>query len=205
MNDLYSQFTFALQANQSDFGIALNEKDLDNLFVYYELIQKQNQLLHLVAACSPEEFATRHILESLFLQNFLPVNASFADIGTGAGLPSVPCLIFRADLRAVLIESKLKKAKFIKEVLKECNLENRARVFDRQFEELENPKVNFVTCRALDKFAEKIPKILKWSKGSGLRLFGGENISDELKKRGVKFESKLIPKTEKRFLFVGQN
>jgi 16S rRNA (guanine527-N7)-methyltransferase len=139
------------------------------------------------------------------LQKFLSENARFADIGTGAGLPSVPCLIFREDLRGVLIESKLKKAKFLEKVLKECKLEKRAKVFDRQFEELVKPKVDFVTCRALDKFTEKVPAILKWSKGCALLLFGGDNLSDELKKRSKKFEQKLIPHSEKRFLFIARN
>jgi 16S rRNA (guanine527-N7)-methyltransferase len=205
MNDFHSPFTAALQANQKDFGIALSEKNLNNLSIYYEFVQKHNQILHLVAPSSPEEFAVRHILESLFLQKFLPEKAKFADIGTGAGLPSIPCLIFREDLRGVLIESKLKKARFLEEVLRECELEKRAKVFERQFEEVEKPAVDFVTCRALDKFTEKIPRILKWSNGCTLLLFGGDNLRNELEKQRVKFESKLIPLSEKRFLFVARN
>jgi len=205
MNDLRPQFTAALQANQKVFDIALSEKNLNNLSVYYDFVQKHNSILHLVAPSQPEVFAVRHILESLFLQKFLPENARFADIGTGAGLPSVPCLIFRDDLRGILIESKLKKASFLKEVLKQCKLEKRAKVFDRQFEELEKPNVDFVTCRALDKFTEKIPAILKWSKGCSLLLFGGDNLGEKLKNCGKKFEQKLIPNSEKRYLFVTRN
>jgi 16S rRNA (guanine527-N7)-methyltransferase len=205
MNDLRPRIITALQANQKDFDIALSKKNLDNLSVYCEFVQKHNDILHLVAPSSPEEFAIRHILESLFLQKFLPVNAKFADVGTGAGLPSIPCLIFREDLNGVLIESKLKKARFLEGVLKECELEKRAKVFDRQFEELIKPKVDFVTCRALDKFTEKIPAILKWSKGCTLLLFGGDNLSEKLKNCGKKFEQKLIPNSEKRFLFIAHN
>ena len=205
MNDLRSRFTAALQANQKDFDIVLSEINLNNLSVYYEVVQKHNEILHLVAPSSPEEFAVRHILESLFLQKFLPVNAKFADIGTGAGLPSIPNLIFREDLSGVLIESKLKKARFLEMILSVCRLEKRARVFDRQFEELLKLKVDFVTCRALDKFTEKIPAILKWSKGCTLLLFGGDNISEKLKNCGKKFEQKLVPHSEKRFLFIAQN
>ncbi len=205
MNELRKRFTDALNSHLPDFDVSLTTEKISELFVYYELVQKHNSLLHLVAPCSPEEFAVRHILESLFLQKYLPENAKFADIGAGAGLPSVPCLIFREDLRGVLIESKLKKATFLEEVLKECNLENRAKVFDRQFEELLKPAVGFVTCRALDKFTEKIPSILKWSKGCALLLFGGDNLSEKLKSCGKKFERKLIPNSEKRFLFVARN
>jgi len=205
MNDLKQQFAAALELNQSNFDISLTSEQINKLAGFYEFVQKYNEILHLVAPCSPEEFVVRHILESLTLLKFLPENAKFADIGAGAGLPSVPCLIVREDLRGVLIESKLKKARFLEEVLKKCNLENRAKVFDRQFEELLKPKIDFVTCRALDKFTEKLPKIIKWSKGCDLLLFGGDNLSDELKKCGKKFEQKLIPNSEKRFLFVARN
>ncbi len=205
MNDLRQNFINVLEANQKSFDLLLSAEKLGELADYYELVQKHNEILHLVAPCLPEEFAVRHILESLTLLEFLPKNKSFADIGTGAGLPSVPCLIARKDLRGFLIESKLKKARFLEEVLKKCNLENRAKVFDRQFEELLKPKIDFVTCRALDKFTEKLPKIIKWSKGCNLLLFGGDNLSAELKKCGKKFEQKLIPNSEKRFLFVARN
>ena len=205
MNGLRQKFIEAIIQNQPNFEISSSAEKINELARYYELVQKHNQILHLVAPCLPEEFVVRHILESLTLLKFLPENAKFADIGAGAGLPSVSCLIVREDLRGVLIESKLKKARFLEEVLKKCNLENRAKVFDRQFEELLKPEVDFVTCRALDKFTEKLPKIIKWSKGCNLLLFGGDNLSAELKKCGKKFEQKLIPNSEKRFLFVARN
>lgn len=205
MKNSRQQFFDALTLNQQSFDVSLNVEKINELANYYEFVQKNNALLHLVAPCSPEEFAVRHILESLLLQNFLPENAGFADIGAGAGLPSMPCLIFREDLRGVLIESKLKKARFLEGVLKECELEKRAKVFDRQFEEMMKPAVDFVTCRALDKFSEKLPAILKWSKGCTLLLFGGDNLSEKLKSCGKKFERKLVPNSEKRFLLVARN
>lgn len=206
MNDFRKQFTDALNLYQQDFDILLTSEKISKLFVYYELVQKHNALLHLVAPCPPEEFAVRHILESLTLLEFLPEKARFVDIGTGAGLPSIPCLIVREDLHGVLIESKLKKAKFLEEVLRICELEKRAKILDRQFEELQKPDdVKFVACRALDKFTRKLPRILKWSKKSNLLLFGGSNFGEELKKNSVVFEQKLIPQSEQRFLFIAQN
>ena len=144
----------------------------------------------------------RHVLESLTLLEFLPKNAKFADVGAGAGLPSIPCLIAREDLRSVLIESKLKKAKFLEEILTECKLKNRARILNRQFEELPKPDVSYVSCRALDKFTQKLPKLLKWRGNSTLLFFGGNALRDALEKNGVKFAEKLMPLSEQRFLFV---
>ncbi len=204
MNDLHAPFIAALQANQKVFGIDLTEKNLNNLAVYYELVEKHNALLHLVAPCSPEEFAVRHVLESLALLEFLPKNAKFADVGAGAGLPSIPCLIVRDDLRGVLIESKEKKTKFLEESLAACGLEKRAKVQNKQFEELTN-SAGFVTCRALDKFTTKLPRLLKWAKDSSLLFFGGNNLREALLKSGVKFNQKLMPLSEQRFLFIARN
>lgn len=204
MSDSGRQFIAALQANQKHFDISLSERNLDDLAVYYEIIQANNEILHLVAPCSSEEFAVRHILESLTLLEYLPKEAAFADVGAGAGLPSVPCLIVREDLRGVLVESKLKKAKFLKEVLTACGLNNRAEIFDRQFEELPKPDVSYVLCRALDKFTQKLPKLLKWSNGCGLLFFGGNALREELKKNDVDFTEKLMPLSEQRFLYAAK-
>ena len=93
----------------------LSASSVERLADYYELVQEHNPLLHLVAPCPPEEFAVRHILESLTLLEYLPTGAKFADVGAGAGLPSIPCLLVRDDLRSVLIESKEKKARFLED------------------------------------------------------------------------------------------
>jgi 16S rRNA (guanine527-N7)-methyltransferase len=198
------KFIETIQRFQSDFDLKLKKKQTEKLVRYYELVQTHNPLLHLVAPASEEEFAVRHILESLTLLEFLPRNAKFADVGTGAGLPSIPCLLVRDDLRGILIESKLKKAVFLQEVLSECGLENRTDIINRQFEEISKPEVSFITCRALDKFTQKLPKLLKWSRGTNLLFFGGKSLRDELQKNRVKFKEKLMPMSEQRYLFIGR-
>lgn len=199
------KFIESLQTNQSNFGLSLEPSQTEKLADYYELIQKNNSLLHLVAPCSEEEFAVRHILESLTLLEYLPPNAKFADVGAGAGLPLIPCLLVRKDLHGLLIESKLKKTNFLHEVLAKFDLENRAKIINRQFEEVSKPVVTFVTCRALDKFTQKLPKLLKWSKSSSLLLFGGNTLREELIKNRVKFKEKLMPMSAQRYLFIGKS
>lgn len=196
------EFIKALQNNQETFGLKLSAEKIENLADYFDFVQKHNAVLHLVAPCSAEEFAVRHILESLTLTEYLPKKAKFVDVGTGAGLPSIPCLIVRDDLLGTLIESKIKKATFLAEVVKTCHLEKRVRIVNRQFEEVERPDVSHVTCRALDKFTEKFPRLLKWSKNASLLLFAGNSLRDELKKNNLQFKEKLMPLSEQRFLFI---
>src|ERR1041385_6928858 len=94
------QFANALRLAAPEFGIEFDEDRIRKLKEYYELVLKWNPRLHLVAPCSPEEFATRHVLESLTLLRHLPLDAGIVDIGSGGGLPVIPCLLVRDDLQA---------------------------------------------------------------------------------------------------------
>ena len=185
-------FQRTLHSNMGAFDVELSPDALARLTTYYSLLTRWNDRLHLVAPCAPEEFATRHVLESLMLLKHLPHGAKIADIGSGAGLPIIPCLIVREDLQATLIESSQKKTVFLREAL--SAVERRATVVARRFEDTQAPDVEFVTSRALDRFVPKIPSLLAWApKGSTLLLFGGENLIGE--------ERFLMPGSERRYLF----
>ncbi len=182
------------------FNLDLPAETIKQLGEYYSLLTRWNDRLHLVAPCSPEEFAVRHVLESLLLLKHLPQNARVADIGSGGGLPIIPCLIARSDLQATLIESSQKKAIFLREASNQLHL--KATILARPFEQVEPPSVSFVTCRALDQFMQKLPALINWAGDKTLLLFGGETLREELRKANVNFEALLIPLSEKRFLFL---
>ena len=196
-----SEFISAVQSNQTAFGLTLSDGSITRLADYYELIQEHNPILHLVGPCSPEEFAIRHILESLTLLEHLPKSAKLIDVGPGAGLPSVPCLLVRDDIRGLLIESKVKKIGFLQMVLEKFEFGDRVEILSNQFSETPRPSFSYVTCRALDKFTQKLPQMVKWSGSCRLLFFGGNSLRDGLKANGVKFHEKLMPMSEQRFLF----
>lgn len=196
------EFIESIKKHQSDFQINLSGEKISALADFYEIVMTHNDLLHLVAPCPAEEFATRHVLESLTLLEFLPARARLADVGAGAGLPSIPCLIAREDLRGVLIESSAKKSNFLRHTIEKLNLKNRAKIISRQFEEIPKPPVDFVTSRALDKFTKKLPSLFKWAGKSKMLFFGGENLRENLRKLNLSFDEKLTPQSERRFLFI---
>lgn len=185
-----------------DYGVDLSERTIQTLTDYYALLTRWNERLHLVAPCTPEEFVTRHLLESLLLLRFLPEASTICDIGSGAGLPIIPCLIARPDLTATLIESSQKKSVFLREALNQIGISNSGTVIAKPFEEVAPPATNFVTCRALDEFMNKVSALVKWAPGgSTLLLFGGETLRPRLESTGSRYTEFLIPFSEKRFLF----
>ena len=187
------RFRNTLLANWRTIDFPFSSDTATRLGIYYSLLTRWNDRLHLVAPCSPEEFATRHVLESLVLLEHLPHGAKIADIGSGAGLPIIPCLIARPDLEVTMIESSQKKAVFLREALKEAG--RTGTIVARRFEEIEAPQVEFVTSRALDRFEQKVEELVAWApEGATLLLFGGEKL--------LEAERYLIPGSERRYLYI---
>src|SRR5438270_13175952 len=117
MTMVADEFACALAAHALDYGARLTPDMIARLTAYFQLLTAWNARLHLVAPCTPAEFATRHVLESLVALRFIPTGARFIDVGSGGGLPAIPCLIARDDLRATLFEAATKKAVFLREAL----------------------------------------------------------------------------------------
>jgi 16S rRNA (guanine527-N7)-methyltransferase len=126
-----------------------------------------------------------------------------ADVGSGGGLPILPCLIARSDITATLVESSAKKAIFLKETIRELGLGKRAEVINSRFETLERLSADFLTSRALENFTQILPRLEKWASRIGtLLLFGGETLRNVLESQELNFDSQLLPESERRFLFV---
>ena len=197
-----STFSQAILDHRAAFGLSLSDDQLERLSSYYEIVQEHNPVLHLVAPCSAEEFVVRHIQESLTLLKHLPQNAKLADVGSGAGLPSIPCLLAREDLKGRLIDSKERKAKFLTEAVGLLGLAGRVEVINKQFIETHAADATHVTCRALDKFTELIPRLVRWSRGRTMLLFGGPGVGEALSKNKMTFTRELMPLSERRYLYT---
>ncbi|HEX6731382.1 MAG TPA: 16S rRNA (guanine(527)-N(7))-methyltransferase RsmG [Pyrinomonadaceae bacterium] len=195
-------FKQSLQEQMPAYGIDLSSDAQIQLAAYYELLLRWNERLHLVAPCSPEVFAGRHVLESLTLINHVPESTAIADVGSGAGLPILPCMIAKPNLKATLIESSQKKSVFLREALKTLELSSHAVILAKPFEQCETPAVDFVTSRALDSFTTKLPTLFGWApRQSTLLLFGGENLKEGFRAMNCEFIDYLLPGSENRFLF----
>lgn len=200
------RFSASLRENAPAYNVELTESILEKLAGYYALLLKWNERLHLVAPCAPEEFATRHVLESLMLVRHFSPDARVADIGSGAGLPIIPCLIAREDIHALLFESSKKKAVFLREALKTVECQDQAEIVPKRFQTTKAPSVEFVTCRAIDQFERMLPVLFEWSPPtSTLLLFAGANIVEEVRRKSKSVSVEKLPNSERRFLMAAQN
>ncbi|HLL70873.1 MAG TPA: RsmG family class I SAM-dependent methyltransferase [Pyrinomonadaceae bacterium] len=199
------EFTATLETHAARYDVQLTPLVVARLGDYYEHLLKWNARLHLVAPCAPAEFATRHVLESLTACAHMREGARVCDVGSGGGLPIIPCLIARTDLGAVLIEASTKKTVYLREALSRLGLQERARVVAQRFEQMDAPECEVVACRALECFTAMYPRLVEWSPpASRLLLFGGRSleglIGEDQNLRG--YVAVKMPDSEQRFLFV---
>jgi len=200
------QFAKAIEAHVPDFGIELADEQTEVLADYYELLMKWNARLHLVAPCSPEDFAIRHVLESLMLLPHLARGATVVDVGSGGGLPIIPCLLVRQDLRATLIESSQRKTVFLREALRAVQPADRARVINARFEEIDLPPSDFLTCRALDRFSQLLPTLIqRTDPNTRVLLFAGDELRRQIQFLIPSATAERLPLSQKRFLIIASS
>jgi len=122
------------------------------LLDYLALLQRWNGTYNLTAIRDPREMLIKHLFDSLAMHPFVDAQR-LADLGTGAGLPGIPLAIAKPDLQVSLVESNGKKARFLRQAVRELGLDN-ARVLESRAENVPEPGAfDAITARALDRLA----------------------------------------------------
>jgi len=144
-----------------EFQLSANDQQVVQIQQYIKLLLAWNEKINLTAIRDPLEILYRHFCESMYAAKAVPVeNGRLADVGSGGGFPGIPLKILRPGLNLFLIESNVKKATFLAEVIRELELTD-ARVLVSRYEELseEVAPLDFVCSRALGDFGP----FLEWA------------------------------------------
>ncbi|MFK7160353.1 16S rRNA (guanine(527)-N(7))-methyltransferase RsmG [Marinospirillum sp. MEB164] len=100
-----------LAQGMMDLQQEASDQQLDQLISYLALLSKWNQAYNLTAVRDPQEMVVRHLLDSLSLLPYIAAG-ELLDVGSGAGLPSIPIAIMRPDLQVRSVDSNGKKVRF---------------------------------------------------------------------------------------------
>ena len=119
------------------------------LLDYLALLARWNATYNLTAIRDPREMLAKHLLDSLAMQPFVRELRTLADLGTGPGLPGIPLAIATPSLQVTLVESNGKKARFLREAVRQLKLAN-VQVAESRIEAF-RPDAQFdaITARAL--------------------------------------------------------
>jgi 16S rRNA (guanine527-N7)-methyltransferase len=191
-----------------EFQLQANEQQIVHIQQYMKLLLAWNEKINLTAIRDPLEILYRHFCESMYAAVAVPVeNGRLADVGSGAGFPGIPLKILRPGLQTMLVESNMKKATFLAEVLRNIELPD-TRVLVNRYEELgeEVMPLDYVCSRAVGEF---LP-LLAWAASERVAAkqvilwIGGRDL--EQARRGADWEWREpipVPHSLRRYLLVG--
>ena len=99
---------------------------------FSQMLLEKNRVMNLTAITQPDQVATLHLLDSLFLLKTVNFAGKKAiDVGTGAGFPGMPLAIACPEGDFTLLDSLGKRVRFLEEVRGELGLGNVACVHGR--------------------------------------------------------------------------
>ena len=91
----------------------------------------------------------------------------------------------------------------MREAVAESGLKGSVSVVAERFEKTEPPPADFVTCRAIERFAEVFDRLADWAPaGCTLLMFAGPDLRQLIRRRGLACEDVRVPGSERRFLFA---
>jgi 16S rRNA (guanine527-N7)-methyltransferase len=198
----------AIHRAASEFQLVLNDLQVQQIQQYTRFLLIWSDKVNLTAIRDPLEILYRHFCESMFGANLLPVeNCRLADVGSGGGFPGLPLKILRPDLQLFLVESSVKKATFLAEVVRELGLTD-VRVSVSRFEELgeELAPLDVVCSRALGDFGNFLgwaasPQI---SAKRALLWLGGRDLDEVRALPGWNWVRPVaVPKSLQRYILSG--
>lgn len=131
----------------------VSRETFEKIEVYVALLREEAARQNLISASTLDHVWERHILDSAQLVRFEPrVGASWADIGSGAGLPGivVACLV---EGPVTLIEPRRLRAEFLHKVVEALRID--ATIFAGKVERAEG-EYEVITARAVARLGETL-------------------------------------------------
>lgn len=181
----------------ADIDISLEQAEkMDKMILF---LQDYCNKVNLTAIRDREGIIEKHLIDSVLPLTFFDVGEGerCLDIGTGAGFPAVPMMIYRRDLKFTLLDSQRKRTDYLSFLTDKLGL--KAEIIHGRAEELWRQsgykgKYGMVTARAV----ADLPTLIKYaapflkSGGVFLAMRGSKDeMNDEVVKGAVKLGMKV--------------
>ncbi|MEE2637049.1 MAG: 16S rRNA (guanine(527)-N(7))-methyltransferase RsmG [Acidobacteriota bacterium] len=106
-------------------GVEIDASLASALAEYVGLLYRWNRGMNLTGLSEDDSGLDRLVIEPLLAAKQIPVGTqSLVDIGSGGGSPAVPLKLAMPSLGLWMVESKTRKAAFLREVVRQFSLED---------------------------------------------------------------------------------
>ena len=180
-------------------NITLTDKQLNDLDKYFHLLTDWNEKINLTRITEEKDVYLKHFYDSLTLSRVINLDQELklCDIGTGAGFPGLVLKIVFPKLKITLVDSLLKRIKFLNIVINELNLSDIETVHSRAEDYVKFHKEEFdiVTSRAVSRLNNLLEYSIPLVKKNGYFIPMKANCEDEineslpiLKRKNIKID-----------------
>jgi 16S rRNA (guanine527-N7)-methyltransferase len=149
----------ALVAGAGALGLILGPNAISQFEEYLSTLLLWRRRLSLISVGDVRTIVRNHVLDCLTVARFVRSGFRIADIGSGAGFPGIPLAIACPDAQVDLIESRRKKANFLREVVRNARLGN-AQVIEARAESIGAEFVDVYDI-AVSRAVWEIPRLLQ--------------------------------------------
>ena len=170
----------------------------------------ENEKFNLTAITDPDKIILSHYLDCAALAGRVPKGATVADIGSGAGFPTLPLALLRHDVKITSIDSTAKRTDYVRRAAELLGLTNVKTVTMRAEDGGRSPeyreKFDTVTARAVAEMRILSELCLPYARlGGSFIAMKGKNAEFELgaAKRAVAMLGGRDTKTEEITLTDG--
>lgn len=178
-------------------GLNLDDTACQKLATYLSLLEKWNKTYNLTSIRKPRDMLTLHLLDSLSIASHVSsVDGSrLLDVGTGPGLPGIPLAIVYPQLPVFLLDSNIKKTRFLTQSKIELGLGNVTVLHDR-VEDVRGqfPQIVSRAFASLEKMVEVCGHLL--AEDGEFLAMKGQKPEDEMSAITSAFEIKNVVRLE---------
>ena len=123
-------------------GVPLTEAVAGRLCTYIELLGRWNARMNLTGLDEGDAGLDRLVIEPLAACPHVPANASLVDIGSGGGSPAIPLKLAAPGVALRMVEAKTRKAAFLREAVRQLELDRTDVETDRYERLLARPELH---------------------------------------------------------------
>lgn len=179
-------------------GIEITEEKLNKLEQFYKLLKEWNTKINLTRIIEKEDVYLKHFYDSLTLVKAIDLTQelTLCDVGSGAGFPGIVLKIVFPNLKITLIDSLLKRVKYLNDIIEKLELKD-IEAFHYRIEDYNKlgNKFDIVTARAVANLSKLYDYCIPGVKKNGVFIAMKANAKEEIEElqKKKKVNIKEIP------------